>query len=151
MSDNENIFTSRRPMSSKQIERRTMSREEIDKWMEESAFVRVTYKHYWESEETFMITAPGDEYLIFVGRNGDLTAKIWTVIDRNSPHPAYILRPTEDFKYDLSSKEGVLHRFQFSDEVRIFNKTGLVSVYEGENIMVFQKNDDVIIKIDNLR
>lgn len=151
MSDNENVFSGRRPMSHKQIERRTLSREELDKWMEESSFSKVDYRHYRDTEEQIPITVPGDNYLIFVGKSGELTAKIWTIIDRETPHTAFILRPTEDIKYRLGSSEGVLLRFQFTDEVRIFNKNELVTVLEGGNITVFQKNDDVIIKIDNLR
>ncbi|MBR4543660.1 MAG: hypothetical protein IKO53_05550 [Lachnospiraceae bacterium] len=151
MSDNENVFSGRRPMSSKQIERRTLSREELDKWMEESSFSKVDYRHYRDTEEQIPISVPGDDYLIFVGKSGELTAKIWTIIDRDTPHTAFILRPTEEIKYRLGSSEGVLLRFQFTEEVRIFNKNELLTVIEGGNITVFQKNDDVIIKIDNLR
>ena len=149
MSDNENVFSGRRPMSSKQIERRTLSREELDKWMEESSFSKVDYRHYRDTEEQIPISVPGDDYLIFVGKSGELTAKIWTIIDRDTPHTAFILRPTEEIKYRLGSSEGVLLRFQFTEEVRIFNKNELLTVIEGGNITVFQKNDDVIIKIDN--
>ena len=151
MSDNENVFSGRRPMSSKQIERRTLSREELDKWMEESSFSKVDYRHYRDTEEQIPMSVPGDDYLIFVGKSGELTAKIWTIIDRDTPHTAFILRPTEEIKYRLGSSEGVLLRFQFTEEVRIFNKNELLTVIEGGNITVFQKNDDVIIKIDNLR
>ncbi|MBO6260611.1 MAG: hypothetical protein J6N47_07275 [Lachnospiraceae bacterium] len=151
MSDNENVFSGRRPMSSKQIERRTLSREELDKWMEESSFSKVDYRHYRDTEEQIPISVPGDDYLIFVGKSGELTAKIWTIIDRDTPHTAFILRPTEEIKYRLGSSEGVLLRFQFTEEVRIFNKNELLTVIEGGNITVFQKNDDVIIKIDNIK
>ena len=151
MSDNENVFSGRRPMSSKQIERRTLSREELDKWMEESSFSKVDYRHYRDTEEQIPISVPGDDYLIFVGKSGELTAKIWNIIDRDTPHTAFILRPTEEIKYRLGSSEGVLLRFQFTEEVRIFNKNELLTVIEGGNITVFQKNDDVIIKIDNIK
>ena len=151
MSDKENVFSGRRPMSSKQIERRTLSREELDKWLEESSFTKVEYRSYRDTEEQIPISVPGDEYLIFVGRSGELTAKIWTIIDKETPHTAFILRPTDEVKYKLGSSEGVLLRFQFAEEVRIFNKNELVTVIEGGSITVFQKNDDVIIKIDNLR
>ena len=151
MGDKENVFSGRRPMSSKQIERRTLSREELDKWLEESSLTKVEYRSYRDTEEQIPISVPGDEYLIFVGRSGELTAKIWTIIDKETPHTAFILRPTEEIKYKLGSSEGVLLRFQFAEEVRIFNKNELVTVIEGGSITVFQKNDDVIIKIDNLR
>ncbi len=151
MGDKENVFSGRRPMSSKQIERRTLSREELDKWLEESSFTKVEYRSYRDTEEQIPISVPGDEYLIFVGRSGELTAKIWTIIDKDTPHTAFILRPTDEVKYKLGSSEGILLRFQFTEEVRIFNKNELVTVIEGGSITVFQKNDDIIIKIDNLR
>ena len=151
MGDKENVFSGRRPMSSKQIERRTLSREELDKWLEESSFTKVEYRSYRDTEEQIPISVPGDEYLIFVGRSGELTAKIWTIIDKDTPHTAFILRPTDEVKYKLGSSEGILLRFQFTESVRIFNKNELVTVIEGGSITVFQKNDDIIIKIDNLR
>ena len=151
MSDKENVFAGRRPMSSKQIERRTLSREELDKWLEESSLTKMEYRNYRDTEEQIQVSVPGDEYLIFVGRGSELTAKIWNVLDRDTPHTAFILRPTENIKYRLGSSEGILLRFQFKDEVRIFNANELVTVIEGGSITVFQKNDDVIIKIDELR
>ena len=151
MADEKEKTLEKKPMSRSRIERRMLSREEIEKWNAETAAVTAVYKHYWETEEKLTVTEPGDEYLIFVGRYNELTAKVWNILDRDSIHSAFILTFTETEKYDLSEKEGLLLRFIFRGEVRIFNKKGLVTVIEGDDITVYQKNDDIIVKIEDQR
>ena len=151
MMDSENGLGARRPLSKEQIARRTVSREEVAMWLSESQREDVQYLHYWESKEVIPISEAGDDYLVFVGRNEVMTAKVWNILDRNVPHNAYILRPEKQTRYDLGQKEGVLLRFQFTGEVRIFNKNGLVCVITEPEISVYQKADDVIIRVDRAR
>ncbi|MCR5209143.1 MAG: hypothetical protein K6C99_02920 [Lachnospiraceae bacterium] len=148
MNDEKEKSLEKKPMSRSRIERRMLSREEIEKWNAETAAVTAIYKHYWETEEKLTVTEPGDEYLIFVGKYNELTAKVWNILDRESIHSAFILRITDSEKYDFSEKEGLLLRFLFRGSVRIFNKSGLVTFLEGDDITVYQKNDDIIVKIE---
>ena len=138
----------RRPLSKEQIARRTMSREEVAMWAAQTKREETVYLHYWESKEVIPVTEVGDDYLVFVGRRDTMTAKIWMVMDNSVPHNAYILRPQKGTRYDLSEKEGVLLRFQFAGELRIFNKNGLKAVIDEPEMNVFQKGDDVIIRIE---
>ena len=149
MEENSGSLSGRRPMSRSQIERRTMTREEIAEWKSNADLKTVPYRHYWETEEQEEIVCVGDEYLVFVGYNEGMTAKVWNVIDRSVPHNIFILRKSNEFRYDLGTKEGVLLRFQFKGEMRIFNKDALIKIIEGGSLDVFQKNDDIIIRIDD--
>ena len=137
----------RRPMTKEQIARRTVTREEVAMWTEQSRSEKLKYLHYWESKEVVKVSEVGDEHLIFAGRMDDYTAKIWKIMDPTNTHNAYILRPTENIKYDLSEKEGVMLRFQFRGPIRIYNDKGLTAVIEGTEMSVFQKADDVIVRI----
>lgn len=138
----------RRPLTREQIARRTVTREEVAMWTSEFKQDGLKRMQYWESKETVDISAPGDKHLIFAGKWDDFTAKVWTIIDPTLVHKAYILRPDKDVKYELHEKDGILLRFQFRDEVRIYNDKGLTAVIEGREMMIFQKGDDVIVKID---
>ncbi len=151
MIDSENGLGARRPLSKEQIARRTVSREEVAMWLSESQREDVQYLHYWESKEVIPISEAGDEYLIFAGRNEVMTAKIWNILDSTVPHNAYILCPDRQTRYDLSQKEGVLLRFQFTGELRIFNKNGLICVITEPEMSVYQKADDVIIRVDRAK
>ena len=151
MMDSENGLGARRPLSKEQIARRTVSREEVAMWLSESQREDVQYLHYWESKEVVQISEAGDEYLVFVGRNEVMTAKIWNILDHTIPHNAYILRPDKQTRYDLGQKEGVLLRFQFTGELRVFNKNGLVFTINEPEMSIYQKADDVIIRIDRAK
>ena len=151
MAETESGFGARRPMSKEQIARRTVSREEVAMWMSESQREDVQYLHYWESKEVVQVSEAGDEFIVFVGRNEVITAKVWTFLDHTLPHSAYILRPDKQTRYDLSQKEGVLLRFLFNGELRIFNKAGLMYVINEAEMSVYQKADDVIIRVDKAR
>ena len=128
-------------------DRRTVTHAELAMWKEEKA-EGVKFLHYWESKETMQVSDPGDEYIVFVGRSDVMTAKIWTLLDYSTEHRAFILRPDEKTRYDLSDKEGVLLRFRFHGELRIFNKNGLKALVDAVDMSVFQHADDVIIRID---
>ncbi len=145
--DQQGALHGRRPMTKEQIARRTVTREEVAMWAEQSHAEKLKYLHYWESKEVVRVSDVGDEHLIFAGRMDDYTAKIWKIMDSNLTHNAYILRPTDNIKYDLSEKEGVMLRFQFRGPIRIYNDEGLTAVIEGTEMSVFQKADDVIIRI----
>ena len=138
----------RRPLTKEQILRRTVTREEVAKWTSEFRQDEIKRMQYWESKETVDISEPGDHHLIFAGKWDVYTAKVWTIIDPKLVHKAYILRPDKNVKYELHEKDGILLRFQFKDEVRIYNDKGLTAVIEGREMMIFQKGDDVIIKMD---
>ena len=137
----------RRPMTKEQIARRTVTREEVAMWTEQSHQEKIQFLHYWETKEIIKIAEAGDEHLIFAGRMDDYSAKVWKYMDRTLAHNAYIIRPNDGVKYDLSEKEGVLLRFQFRGPLRIYNDKGLTAVIEGGEMSVFQKADDVIIRI----
>ena len=139
----EKSFTSRVP-----LERRTVTHAELALWNAESNRDNVRFMHYWESKEVLEQSDPGDEYIVFVGRSDVMTAKIWTFLDYTTPHKAFILRPDAETRYELSEKEGILLRFQFRGEVRIFNKNGLKALLDAVEMSVFQRADDVIIRID---
>lgn len=138
----------RKGLSQRQIERRTMSKEDLLKWTEQSEISKIKYKHYWETEEHMVLTHPGDEYLIFVGKTTELTAKIWNIMDTVVPHTIYILRNEPDSRYDLSEKEGLLMHFVFKDRCRIMNSEKLLLELEGAELTVYRKMDDIIVKID---
>ena len=137
----------RRPLSREQIARRTVSREEVAKWAAQSQKEEINYLHYWESKEVITISNPGDEYIVFVGRSDVMTAKIWTFLDHSIPHQAYILRPDPQIRYDLSDKDGIIMRFKFFGEVRIFNKEGLKAIADEIEMHVYQRADDVILRV----
>ncbi|MCR4584861.1 MAG: hypothetical protein K5686_03980 [Lachnospiraceae bacterium] len=139
----------RRPLSREQIARRTVSREEVARWTSEFNQNDIKRLQYWESKETVDISEPGDQHLIFAGKWDMFMAKVWTIIDPKIPHKAYILRPEKNIKYELHEKDGILQRFQFRDEVRIYNDKGLTAVIEGREMTIFQKGDDVIIKMED--
>lgn len=128
-------------------DRRTVTHAEMALWKQEKT-EGVTYLHYWESKEVLQVSDPGDEYIVFVGRSDVMTAKIWTFLDYSSEHKAYILRPDEKTRYELSEKEGILLRFRFYGELRIFNKNGLKALVDAVDMSVFQRQDDVIIRIN---
>ena len=130
--------------------RRTVTHAELALWKADKA-EEVKYLHYWESKEILQVSDPGDEYIVFVGRSDVMTAKIWTFLDHTSEHKAFILRPDTETRYELSEKEGVLQRFQFRGEVRIFNKNGLKAILDAVEMSVFQHSDDVIIRIDSAK
>ena len=138
----------RRPLSREQIARRTVTREEVAMWTSEFRQDDIRRMQYWEVKETVDISEPGDKHLIFAGRWDDYVAKVWTIIDPTLVHKAYILRPDKNIKYELHEKDGILLRFQFRDQVRIYNDNGLTAVIEGREMMIFQKGDDVIVKIE---
>ena len=138
-------------MSRGQMERRTVTHAEMALWTAETVRENVKYLHYWESREVLQISEPGDEYLVFVGRNEVMTAKVWTFLDHTIGHKAYILRPDVETHYDLSEKENVLLRFQFRGELRIFNKNGLMALVDAIEMSIFQRADDVIIRIDQAK
>lgn len=138
----------KRPMSREQISRRTVSRDELARWTNETAREEFSYSHYWEAPEKIQISKAGDEFLVFVGRNEVMTAKIWTFLDHRIPHYAYILRPDLSTRYDLSEKEGIMLRFRFTGEVRIFDKDGVTGIIDEHEISVYQKADDVIVRVD---
>lgn len=137
----------RRPLSKEQIARRTVSREEVAKWAAQSQQEEISYRHYWETKEVITISDPGDEYIVFVGRSDVMTAKIWTFLDHSIPHQAYILRPDPQVRYDLSDREGIIMRFKFFGEVRIFNKDGLKAIADEIEMHVYQRSDDVILRV----
>lgn len=145
--DQQGALHGRRPMTKEQIERRTVTREEVAMWKEQSHAEKLKYLHYWETKEVIRISEIGDEHLIFAGRMDDYAAKVWKILDNSLTHNAYILRPDPEIKYDLSEKEGVLLRFQFRGPLRIYNDKRLVAVVEASEMSVFQKADDVIIRI----
>ncbi|MBR5421486.1 MAG: hypothetical protein IK115_10090 [Lachnospiraceae bacterium] len=151
MADIEGGLGGRRPLSRDQIARRTVSREEVAMWLSETKREDVTYAHYWESKEVIQVSEVGDEYIVFVGRNEVITAKVWTFLDHTLPHSAYILRPNKETRYSFSEKEGIMLRFQFVGGVRIFNKNGLTAVIDEPELSVFQKADDVIIRVDRAK
>ena len=138
----------RRPLSREQIARRTVTREEVAMWTSEFRQDDIRSMQYWEVKETVDISEPGDKHLIFAGRWDDYVAKVWTIIDPTLVHKAYILRPDKNIKYELHEKDGILLRFQFRDQVRIYNDNGLTAVIEGREMMIFQKGDDVIVKME---
>ena len=138
----------RKGLSQRQIERRTMSKEDLLKWTEQSEISKIKYKHYWETEEHMVLTHSGDEYLIFVGKTTELTAKIWNIMDTVVPHTIYILRNEPECRYDLSEKEGLLLHFVFKDRCRIMNSEKLLLELEGAELTVYRKMDDIIVKID---
>ena len=137
----------RRPLSREQIARRTVSREEVAKWAAQSQQEEVSFRHYWETKEVITVSDPGDEYIVFVGRSDVMTAKIWTFLDHSIPHQAYILRPDPQVRYDLSDREGIIMRFKFFGEVRIFNKDGLKAIADEVEMHVYQRSDDVILRV----
>jgi len=137
----------RRPMTKEQIARRTVTREEVAMWTEQSHQEKTVYLHYWETKEILKVSEIGEDHLIFAGRMEDYSAKVWKIMDHSIPHNAYILRPNDGIKYDLSEKEGVLLRFQFRGPVRIYNDKGLVALIDGQEMSVFQKADDIIFRI----
>ena len=137
----------RRPLTREQIARRMVSREEVAKWTAESNREEVVYLHYWESKEVMPLSEPGDEYLVFVGRSEVLTARIWTFLDHTQAHNAFILRNRDGVKDQLSDKDGIMLRFQLHGELRIFNKEGLRAVIDEEEMHVYQRGDDVIIRV----
>lgn len=139
----------RRPLTKEQIARRTVSRDEVARWTAEFKQDEIKRLQYWESKETVNISEPGDQHLIFAGKSDVYTAKVWTIIDPKLVHKAYILRPDKNIKYELHEKDGILLRFQFKDVVRIYNDRGLTAVIEGREMMIFQKGDDVIVKMDD--
>ncbi len=149
MDTRETSLGGRRPLSKEQIARRTVTRDEVAMWTAEFKQDDVIHKQYWESKETVIISDPGDLHLIFAGRWEDYTAKVWSIIDPKITHKAYVLRPEKNVKYELHEKDGILLRFQFRDMVRIYNDRGLKATIEGREMMIFQKGDDVIVKIDN--
>lgn len=130
------------------LQRRTVTHAELAQWNAESNRENIKYLHYWETKETMDLSDPGDEYIVFVGRTDVMTAKVWTFLDYTTGHKAFILRPDAETRYDLSEKEGVLLRFQFRGELRIFNKNGLKALMDAVEMSVFQHADDVIIRID---
>ena len=138
----------RRPLSKEQIARRTVTREEVAMWTSEFKQDEIKRMQYWESKETVDISEQGDHHLIFAGKWDVYNAKVWTIIDPTIVHKAYILRPYKNVKYELHEKDGILLRFQFRDVVRIYNDKGLTAVIEGREMSIFQKGDDVIIKMD---
>ena len=150
MAENEGgLGGGRRPLSKDQIARRTVSREEVAMWMSHSQQTEeVSYYHYWESKEIVPVSEAGDDYVVFVGRNEVMTAKVWTFLDHTLPHSAYILRNEGDRRYTFSEKEGLMLRFQFSGELRIFNKKGLMLVLDEPEMSIYQKADDIVIRVD---
>ena len=148
MADTENGFSGgRRPLSREQIARRTVSREEVALWTAQSHREEVKFLHYWESKEVIEVSDKGDEYIVFVGRSDVMTAKIWTFLDHTVPHQAYILRPDPEVRYELSDKEGILLRFKFTGEIRIFTKNGLKAIVDELEVHVYQRSDDIILRI----
>ena len=137
----------RRPLSREQIARRTVSREEVALWTAQSQREELKYLHYWESKEVVEVSEKGDDYIVFVGRSDVMTAKIWTFLDHTVPHQAYILRPDPAIRYDLSEKDGILMRFKFTGEIRIFTKNGLKLIVDEQEVHVYQRSDDIIMRV----